>query len=96
MTVMEFPGRLIESEQLGAIWVPTATVEIKYRKLSLSCEMLVDTGAYLSMVPYQIGIELGLTISEDEMMLSNKWIVLTDCAKQLFLDVPSSILSNLH
>jgi hypothetical protein len=68
MTVMEFPGRLIESEQLGAIWVPTATVEIKYRKLSLSCEMLVDTGAYLSMVPYQIGIELGLTISEDEIL----------------------------
>lgn len=68
MTVMEFPGRLIESEQLGAIWVPTATVGIKYGKLSLSCEMLVDTGAYLSMVPYQIGMELGLTISEDEIL----------------------------
>ncbi|MBM3238823.1 hypothetical protein FJZ31_21240 [Candidatus Poribacteria bacterium] len=29
--------------------------------------MLVDTGAYLSMMPYQVGVELGLTISEDEI-----------------------------
>ena len=68
MTIMEFPGRLIESEQLGATWVPTATVEIKYQKLLLSCEMLVDTGAYLRMIPYQIGTELGLTISEDGIL----------------------------
>ena len=66
--MMEFPGRLIESEQFGTIWMPTATVEIKYQKLSLSCEMLVDTGAYLSMIPYQVGVELGLTISEDEIL----------------------------
>ena len=65
---MEFPGRLIESEQFGAIWIPTATVEIKYQKFSLSCEMLVDTGAYLSMIPYQVGIELGLTVSEDVIL----------------------------
>ena len=45
--MMEFPGRLIESEQFGAIWIPTATVEIKYQKFSLSCEMLVDTGGGL-------------------------------------------------
>lgn len=64
----EFPGKIIESEQFGTIWVPTVTVEIKYQESSLSCEMLVDAGAYLSMIPYQVGIELGLTISNDEVM----------------------------
>jgi hypothetical protein len=64
--MIEFSGRLIESERFGTIWLPTAT--IKYQNNSLSCEMLVDTGAYLSMIPYQVGIELGLTVSEDEIL----------------------------
>ena len=66
--MIEFPGRLVESERFGTIWIPTAIVEIKSQKLSLSCKMLVDTGAYLSMIPYSVGIELGLTISEDEIL----------------------------
>jgi hypothetical protein len=45
---------------IGFVWVPTARVQIGHRRNRLDLDMIVDTGADLSMIPYQIGFALGL------------------------------------
>ena len=45
---------------IGFVWIPVARVQVLHRAVCLELEMTVDTGADLTMIPYQIGLNLGL------------------------------------
>lgn len=42
------------------MYVPTARVILSHGKKSVELEMTIDSGADLSMIPYQVGVGLGL------------------------------------
>ena len=48
-------------------WQPLYEVELKYKK-SMSFKMLVDSGADFSLIPFQIGISLGYSLSDGEII----------------------------
>src|ERR1051326_561111 len=44
---------------IGFVWVPVARVILRHQRNALELDMTVDSGADLTMVPYQVGISLG-------------------------------------
>ncbi len=45
---------------IGFVWIPVARVRISHRNAVFELDMTVDTGADLTMIPYQVGLNLGL------------------------------------
>lgn len=45
---------------IGFVWIPLARVEISRQSIRMELDMIVDTGADLTMIPYQVGVNLGL------------------------------------
>ncbi len=58
----EFPFKAIETEHLGIIYRPVALVNLKGPENEVLTEMLVDSGADVSIIPFELGSYLGLTI----------------------------------
>jgi hypothetical protein len=45
---------------IGFVWIPVARVELEYGRRRLQLDMTVDSGADLTMIRYQIGVQLGM------------------------------------
>lgn len=45
---------------IGFVWIPVARVQVAHRGIRFELDMTVDTGADLTMIPYQVGFNLGL------------------------------------
>jgi len=45
---------------IGFVWIPVARVRLFNRSNALELDMTVDTGADMTMVPFQVGLNLGL------------------------------------
>lgn len=56
---VRFPFRRLLTP-VGFVRVPTARVELRHGRNAIEVEMTIDSGADLSMIPYQVGIALGL------------------------------------
>ncbi len=65
--MIEFGGEEVEDPKLGTIWLPYADVVIRSGDVLLECRMLVDTGADLTLIPYQVGQYLGFEMGRDEV-----------------------------
>lgn len=63
----EFKGRLISHPVLGPVWRPLADVALRNADAVVECEMLVDSGADMTLIPYQIGLELGYQVGPEEI-----------------------------
>jgi hypothetical protein len=44
---------------IGFVWLPVARVTLRHGKAALELDMTVDSGADLTMLPYQVGLSLG-------------------------------------
>jgi hypothetical protein len=44
---------------IGFVWVPVARIKLRHGRNALELDMTVDSGADLTMVPYQVGLSLG-------------------------------------
>jgi hypothetical protein len=44
---------------IGFLWVPVARVTLRHGMKSFELDMTVDSGADLTMLPYQVGLNLG-------------------------------------
>jgi hypothetical protein len=64
--MIEFPFKPIETEQLGVIFRPVATVNLKGPENEVPTEMIVDSGADISIIPFELGSYLGLQIEKNE------------------------------
>lgn len=65
--MIEFSGEEIEDPKLGIIWQPYADVTIQNGNVRLECGMLVDSGADLTLIPYQVGLYLGFEMRQEEV-----------------------------
>ena len=64
--MMEFPFKAIDTDQLGIIYRPVATVRVKGPKNEVLTEMLIDSGADISIIPFELGSYLGFLIEKNE------------------------------
>lgn len=60
-----FKGKKVEIPGVGIKWIPTSFVRIFSQNKSYLCEMLVDSGADVSLIPRNLGEFLNLNISKD-------------------------------
>jgi hypothetical protein len=58
--MIEFPGEVIHSPGYGEVWIPTARIRLVHGGRVLVADVLVDSGAFISILPYTVGAELGL------------------------------------
>ena len=55
---------------IGFVRVPTARVVLSHGRKTVELEMTIDSGADLSMIPYQVGVGLGLATGKTVHNLS--------------------------
>jgi len=44
---------------IGFVWIPVARVQIAHGNARFELDMIIDTGADLTMIPYEVGVSLG-------------------------------------
>lgn len=59
--MIEFPGTALRNPHIGGIWIPTVDIVFMNGNVELSVRMLVDSGAYITIIPLTLGLALGLT-----------------------------------
>jgi hypothetical protein len=59
-----------ETENLGIVTRPFALVSLIYSSTKKSVPLLVDSGADVTVISLEIGLELGLGLEEGERLLS--------------------------
>lgn len=62
-----FKGKEVYLPSIGLKWIPTAIVTLSTDNNKFTCEMLVDSGADITLIPRKFGEELGLNFKEDEV-----------------------------
>jgi stage V sporulation protein SpoVS len=65
--MIKFKGKKVYIPDVGIKWIPTAVVSIRVGNKKYICEMLVDSGADITLIPRKFGEELGLIFKEDEV-----------------------------
>ena len=45
---------------IGFVWIPVARVGLEYAGRQIQLDMTLDSGADLTMIPYQVGLNLGM------------------------------------
>ena len=66
--MIEFPYRKVLSDEYGIIYIPIAIVELKNRDKRVRCEMLIDSGADITLIPKSVGEYLGLAIERMDVI----------------------------
>jgi hypothetical protein len=66
--MIEFPFVEFSHPVFGTVLRPVANVLLSHEAYALSVEMLVDSGADLSMIPKTIGDQLGFILERGEMV----------------------------
>ncbi|MBI5400080.1 aspartyl protease family protein [Candidatus Saganbacteria bacterium] len=62
-----FKGKKIDVPGVGIKWIPTANVRLISNNARYLCEMLVDTGADISLVPRSLGEFLRLNLDKEKI-----------------------------
>lgn len=61
----EFPYREEPSQDFGVIWKPYVTVRISFGEKTFRCEMLLDSGADITLIPKRVGDYLGFEVEKE-------------------------------
>lgn len=60
-------GKEIAIKGIGIKWLPFASIHVISEKESCECEVLIDSGADITLFPRKIGEFLGFDFKEDEI-----------------------------
>lgn len=66
MKEIQFKTKKELSDIFGPIWRPVIPVKFRSEDNILSCEVLVDSGADVSLIPKRVGNYLGFTLTDEE------------------------------
>lgn len=67
MAEIRFKGKELQIPEIGQFWIPTAKVELISEKRNYLCEMIVDSGADITLVPRSLGEFLGLSFQGEKI-----------------------------
>lgn len=65
--MIKFRGKEVVIPDIGVKWIPTAIASIELANKKFTCEMLVDSGADITLIPRKFGEQLGLTFDKVEV-----------------------------
>ena len=65
--MIKFKGKLVELPDIGSRWIPTAQLRILTEKGQYLCEMVVDTGADITLIPRSLGEFLQLSFKGEKI-----------------------------
>jgi len=68
MDEIVFKGKKIQISKTEILWIPMANVEIISTERKYSCEMLVDSGADITLIPRSLGEFLGLSFEGKKIL----------------------------
>ena len=66
MRRVQFKTQKELSDIFGPIWRPVIPVKLRNQDNILSCEVLVDSGADITLIPKRVGTYLGFTLTNEE------------------------------
>jgi len=66
MKEVQFKTKKEISDIFGPIWRPVIPVKLRNQDNALSCEVLVDSGADVTLVPKRVGVYPGFTLTDEE------------------------------
>ncbi len=64
MPEIQFKGKEVEIPEFGIKWIPTAQVRLVTAKAVYLCEMIVDSGADITLIPRSLGEFLGFSLGK--------------------------------
>jgi len=67
MHEVKFKGKEIEIPEFGIKWIPTAEVRLIVNRKAYLCEMIVDSGADITIIPRSLGDFLRLSFSGEKI-----------------------------
>ena len=67
MTEIRFKGKELQIPGIGQFWIPTAKVELISEKRNYFCEVVVDSGADITLIPRNLGEFLGLSFTGEKI-----------------------------
>ena len=67
MSEIRFNGKTLRIPEIGILWVPTARVELISDKKEYFCEMIIDSGADISLIPRSLGEFLKFSFSGEKI-----------------------------
>ena len=68
MSEIRFKGKNVYSPKTGNFWIPTARVELISKSKTCFCEMLIDSGADITLIRRSLGEFLGLSFDGKKIM----------------------------
>ena len=84
---MRFPFLSPYSSQGQPVFMPFAPVRLKNKEISVNALALLDTGAMVNVLPYQLGIQLGCVWENQKVALKLGGNLASAEARAIFLDI---------
>ena len=67
MSEVRFKGKKINIPKIGILWIPTAKIELIANGKNYFCEMIVDSGADITLIPRSLGEFLGFSFTGEKI-----------------------------
>ncbi|MBU1262050.1 retropepsin-like domain-containing protein [bacterium] len=67
--MIKFPYKRYISQNIGVIWKPYATVRIIVGEKGYRCQMLIDSGADITLIPKRAGDYLGFEMEKETILI---------------------------
>jgi len=67
MSEVRFKGKKINIPKVGILWIPTAKIELIANRKIYFCEMIVDSGADITLIPRSLGEFLGFSFTGEKI-----------------------------
>lgn len=67
MDGVRFKGKELRVPEIGLLWIPVAKVELISNEKNYYCEMIVDSGADITLIPRRLGEFLGLSLVKEKI-----------------------------
>lgn len=64
---IKFKGKELSIPEIGTLWLPTANIELITESTNYLCEMLVDSGADITLIPRSLGEFLGFSFTGEHI-----------------------------
>ena len=74
MPEIQFKGKEVEIPEFGIKWIPTAQVRLVTAKATYFCEMIVDSGADITLIPKSMGEFLGFSLTQENEIREDRGI----------------------
>lgn len=67
MDEIRFSGKELNIPEVGILWIPTAKLELISNETIYLCEMIVDSGADITLIPRSLGEFFGFTFERESI-----------------------------